>query len=522
MSNIESPRVLDTHDGEIVLQLHNVSKIYPGTVALYKANLEVKRGEVHGIIGKNGAGKSTLIGIVAGIIEPTEGEIIVGGKKFHALSRIIAKREKIAVVPQEPQVILDLTVAENLFLGDYGSDSRFVNWKQLYEKAERVIRQANLHINVRAKARDLSISEQQLLLVLKACYVENAQVIILDEASASLSQDDEKLLHRIIVERKKQGSTILFISHRTDELLKVCDRVTVIRDGRSLGTEDCGRLDKEALSSLIVGEGFKPKLTADGAAPVANKLEEVVLSVESLTRLGAFQNINFKLRKGEILGLAGLRGSGRTELLKGIAGIDPIDEGWVRIGRVQTRFTSPSEALKNGIVYLPEDREKEGLVKALTVRDNLILNALREVSKLSFLNKKAERDFASSLVDTLGIKVASIEQEVDQLSGGNKQKVVVGRIAAAQPKVFLLDEPTRGIDISAKDSILTIVKERLSQEAGIILTSPGLDDLIMICDRILVLYKGEMIAEFTREEFQEGELYLALQGAGKAKAQAAG
>jgi len=501
----------DDRENEIVLKLRDISKIFPGTVALYDVNLEVRRGEVHGIIGKNGAGKSTLVGIIAGLIEPTDGEIIIGGKKYKSLSRITAKQERIAIVPQEPQVILDLSVAENLFLGDYGNQRRIVNWQELYEKAEQIIKRAKLNIDVKAKARDLSLSEQQMLLVLKACYVENAQVVMLDEASASLSQDDEKLLHQIIEERKKEGNTIIFISHRTDELLKVCDRVTVIRDGRSVGTHCCDKLNKETLSSLIVGEGYKSKTQEQLQGTDSKRIGEVVLSVEGLTKLPNYKNISFTLRKGEIVGLAGLRGSGRTEIFKGIAGIDPADEGSVTIGGVKTRFTNPSDALKHGIVYLPEDREREGLISSQTVRQNLVLNALHKVSKKYIINKNSEHKFATDLVNALGVKLASVEQEVSQLSGGNKQKVVVGRISAADPIVFLLDECTRGVDIAAKESILSIVRDRLTKSAGIIMSSPGLDDLMMICDRILILYQGEIVAEFSRDEFDERTLYMAMQ-----------
>jgi len=501
----------EVEEQEIVLKLRDVSKVYPGTVALCKVNMEIRRGEVHGIIGKNGAGKSTLVGVIAGIVEPTDGEIIIGNRKYKSFSRITAKQERIAVVPQEPQVILDLSVAENLFLGDYGSQGEIINWQELYEKAEQVIKRAKLNIDVRAKARDLSLSEQQLLLVLKACYVEDAQLVMLDEASASLSQDDENLLHQIIEERKREGNTIIIISHRTDELLKVCDRVTVLRDGKSVGTHQCDKLNKETLSSLIVGEGYKNKTLEEMQGLDSKDIGEVVISVEGLTKLPEFKDINFTIRKGEIVGLAGLRGSGRTEIFKGIAGIDPVDEGSVVIGGVRTRFNSPSEALKYGIVYLPEDREREGLIVSQTVRQNLSLNALHKVSKNSIINNNAEHEFATDLVDSLGIKVASVEQETSQLSGGNKQKVVVGRISAADPSVFLLDECTRGVDIAAKESILATVRDKLTKSAGIIMSSPGVDDLMMICDRILVLYQGEIVAEFSRDEFDEHTLYMAMQ-----------
>jgi ABC-type sugar transport system ATPase subunit len=494
------------------LRLNHISKIYPGTVALHSVNLDVRRGEVHGIIGKNGAGKSTLVGIIAGIISPTEGEIFIENKRFRALNRITSKKERISIVTQDPQVILDFTVAENLFMGDYICRNRFVNWREIYSRAEQILKKANLHINARAKAADLSISERQLLLVLKAFYVEQARIVILDEVSASLSQKDEQILYKVIDQIKSIGNTILFISHRTDELLKVCDRVTVLRDGRSIVTKSCAELDKEKLSSLIVGEEFRISERMQGSGPACNMNEEPVLSVENLTRLGFYRNITFQLKKGEILGLAGLRGSGRTEILKGIAGIEPAEDGLIRIGSASRRLNHPSQALQEGIVYLPEDRENEGIIGTLSVRENLILNALPAVSRAGMINKVRERQFTAGIIKSLGIKAASGEQEVNQLSGGNKQKVVVGRIAATRPKVVLLDEPTKGVDIAAKESILRIVREELSKTAGIIMTSPGLDDLIMVCDRILILYQGEITGEFSREDFSEGDLYLAVQG----------
>lgn len=505
----------------IALRLRDISKIYPGTVALHKVSMEVFEGEVHGIIGKNGAGKSTLVEIIAGVIPPTGGEIFIGAQNFEALSRIGAKRKKIAFVPQEPQVILDFSVAENLFISEYQSRGRLINWPALYAKAERIMEKAGLHMNVRAKAGDLSISEQQLLLVLKACYVEDARIIILDEASASLSQKDEELLYKIIQERKKQGNTILFISHRTDELLRVCDRVTVLRDGRSIAAIACSDLDRDKLSALIVGEEtVKPQAAGSGglvsAVPGG---DTVLLGVDQLTRAGVYQNISFKLRKGEILGLAGLRGSGRTEILKGIMGIEPADGGLVSIKGVPRRYTNPSQALKEGMVYLPEDREKEGLIKILSVRENLILNSLNRITKGLLVNRKREKELVENLVDNLDIKITSPQQEVSQLSGGNKQKVVVGKISATEPLVFLLDEPTKGVDISAKQSILSIIKAELCKNAGVVITSPGLEDLINICDRILAIYKGKITAEFSRGELREGDLYLAIQGGVKEKDQ---
>ena len=376
-------------------------------------------------------------------------------------------------------------------------------------------------MSVRTKASDLSISEQQLLLVLKACYVEDAQIIILDEVSASLSREDEQFLYEIINEQKNRGKAILFISHRMGQVLRVCDRVTVLRDGRSITTEECRDLDEEKLSSLIVGEdygkGDKLRKTEDLAVTTKEKTAEVVLSVENLRKAGVFQGVTFELRRGEIVGLAGLRGSGRTEIFKAIAGIDPADGGVIKVGNERKRFTSPSQAFREGIVYLPEDRENEGAINILSVKENLTLLSLRRLAASVvdrvLINKKREKQAAMTLTRMLDIVVASLDQEMGYLSGGNKQKVIVGKILASKPKVFLLDEPTRGIDISAKRSILGIIKERLSDEfAGVMMTAPAEEDLMSICDRILVLYEGEILSEFSREEFDEVALYLAMQG----------
>lgn len=325
-------------------------------------------------------------------------------------------------------------------------------------------------------------------------------------------QSIEQILYRIIEQIKVSGNTIIFISHRTDELLKVCDRVTVLRDGKTIVTRDCAELNQEKLSALIVGEEFRSVKNVRVAAGSRAAEEAPVLTVENLTRAGFYQNISFSLKKGEIVGLAGLRGSGRTEILKGIAGIEPAEEGWISVDGKTRRLTQPCQALQAGIVYLPEDRENEGIISGLSVRENLSLNSLSRVSRCGVLNKRLEKEFTAGIVDALGIKTASPEQEVYQLSGGNKQKVVVGRIAATQPRVVLLDEPTKGVDISAKEGILTIVRERLSQTAGIIITSPGLDDLLEVCDRILILYRGEITGELSRNDFSEANLYLAVQG----------
>lgn len=502
-------------DDNIALRLKNISKIYPGTIALKNINMDIEKGKVHGIIGKNGAGKSTLIGIIAGIIVPTRGEIFIGDKKYNALSRIEAKNKKISIVTQEPEIIPDCTIAENLFLPEYICRGKIIDWKKLYFEAEKIMKRAGfINVDVKKKAGDFSISERQILLILKACYIESADIIIMDEVSTSLSQDDERQLYEIIEERKKEGKTIIFISHRMDEILKVCDEVSVIRDGELICTEDCSKLNKHELSSLIVGESFhfEDFKKEENARGNNKKVQKIVFSVKKLTKYLLYKNISFDLKEGEILGIAGLRGSGRTEILKGIAGIDPADEGCIEIGNQKKRFTQPSQAFENRIVYLTEDRDREGLVSSLTIKENITINVLQKITNIIAINRKKEDKLVTDLVNLLEIKTVSHEQRINQLSGGNKQKVVVGKIFAVEPKVYLLDEPTKGIDIEAKDNILRLIKDKLSKLSSVIMTSPGLEDLLLICNRILILYKGEIIGEFSKDEFKEKEIYLAIQG----------
>jgi len=494
-----------------ILQLKNISKVYPGTIALENVNLSVRKGEVHGIIGKNGAGKSTLVSIIAGVISPTGGDIIIGNKTFKTLSRNNARDQLISIVTQEPQVIKECTIAENLFMPDYASSGFFINWDRIKSQAQSIISQAGLHMDAGMNAGDLSISEQQLLLVIKACYVEKSQIIILDEVSASLTQDDENLLYEIIQKRKSEGCTILYISHRTDELLNVCDRVTVIRDGNAVTTKDCATLSKVELSHLIVGDGYTSASETAGLPEAGEKTEEVILRVNNLTKYGQYEDISFCLKKGEILGFAGLRGSGRTEIFKGIVGIDPADDGSITINNETKKLTSPVEAFQSRILYLPEDRDKEGLINCLSVRENLTLNILPRISRNTIIKPAKEKDYVTRFIELLNIKTASPEQTVDELSGGNKQKVVVGKIMAAEPLVCILDEPTRGVDIAAKEGILSIIKTTMRKSSSVIITSPGIEDLIEVCDRILVLYQGRIVAEFAAEEFDEKVIYHAQQ-----------
>ncbi len=503
---VDAPAVTDA----VALELRDVSKLFPGTIALRRVSFMVRRGEVHGIIGKNGAGKSTLVNIIAGLYQATSGTILVKGREIPHLTRTVAQQERVSIIPQESQIVGDFSVAENLFLGQEVTRGKLIDWVSLHRRASEVLERAGLRLDSHMKACDLSVSEQQLLLVVKACYVDNAEIIIFDEASASLTQSDENLLHDIVAERQAAGCTILYISHRVDELLKVCDRVTVLLGGESRQTVPCSELDETSLATLIVGEEYSRSEPDAWPAPA----DEVALDVSGLSRAGHFTDVTFRVRRGEVLGLAGLRGSGRTEGLKAIAGIDTADAGSVSVaGARPGLFADPEKALQAGIAYLPEDREREGLIGSASVMANCLLSALKGVSRHGVVDRRKERARTQEVVSLLDIKVSDIEQEVSSLSGGNKQKVVVGRIHEAHPSIYLLDEPTRGVDIGARDSILKIIRGKVAADAGVVMTSPGLDDLMMVCDRIAVMGHGCITEIVERKDFDETSLYVAVQSA---------
>ena len=498
-------------DDDTVLEMRDISKLFPGTVALRNVSLKVRRGEVHGIIGKNGAGKSTLVNIIAGLYQATSGTILIRGQEIPHLTRQVAQRERVSIIVQEPQVIGEFSVAENLYLGHEITKGGVVDWRELHRKAADVLAGVGLRLDTRIKAADLSVSEQQLLLVIKACYVDNAEIIIFDEASASLTQADEKLLHEMVAERKAAGCTILFISHRVDELLTICDCVTVLLGGESQETAFCGQLDETSLASLIVGEKYSQVEFEPWEPPTG----DVVLDVKNLTCAGKYYDVSVTVRRGEIVGIAGLRGSGRTEFMKGIAGVERAEVGSVSVaGGEPTLFGHPEKALKAGVAYLAEDREREGLVGIATVSLNCLLSSLGRVSKYGVMQRSAEKTRTNEVVKLFDIMTSDIEQEVENLSGGNKQKVLVGRIHEAKPLAYLLDEPTRGVDVGSRQAILRLVREQISKEAGVLMTSPGLEELVSICDRIIVMGHGRVAQVVERADFDETSLYVAVQAAG--------
>ena len=515
--------ILD-NDNDTILEVRSLLEVFPGTIALENVNIKLRSGEVHGIVGKNGAGKSTLVNILSGIIPPSDGKIIFKGneKEYVFLTPEKAKKEGIIIVTQKPEVIPDFNIVQNLFLPQYKETKiKTIKWKEMFSRAKKVFEKAGFDIDLTRKMSDLTLSEQQIFLVLKAFYIDNQNIVLLDEVTNSFSKKEQDFFFELINEQKKSGKSIIFISHRIDEVLSICDRVTVMRDGKVVLTAKRSSLNKEKICSLIVGEeNYNQFYETDKSFPIQksregaqNKQKSTVLAVEELTREGSFKGINFTLKMGEILGLAGLVGSGRTEILKAISGIDPAEKGWVILeGVAKKKFLNSWDAIQNGIVYLTENRDEDGLVNMLSVRKNLSLSYLVSLAKDFLIKSRKEENLSKDLIDRFEIVTASSEEEVQNLSGGNRQKVLFGRVTSTKAKVFLLDEPIKGIDIASKEVILRAIRERLSVSAGVIVTSPGIDDLLSVCDRILVLFEGKITREFKREEFNELEIFQNVQG----------
>ena len=503
---------------QVLLKLKGICKLYPGTIALNDVNVDIEAGECHGIIGKNGAGKTTLVKIISGVIPQSKGQIFIHGKPCHSLTRRQAKKIGISIVTQEPQIIPEFTVAENLLFPDYPCfGGKKIIWKKIHQIAKRTLEQAGMQMSLDRIGSDLSVSEQQLLLVVKAFFVDRNDIIILDEVTTALSRKDQEYLFDLIENQKLMGKAIVFISHRMSEIIRICDSITVLRDSRVIVSRKKEAMDESDLSRLIVGDTYVEQNGAEdkeaqNRAPVLKTPKKCLLQVEELTLAGKFHNLSFTLNQGEVVGLAGLRGSGRTELMKTIVGVYSHDYGNVRLEEKSVQFKHPRDAFLAGVAYLPEDRDREGLVEILSVKNNISLSSLFQFTRRFIIKTAKENKAARNMVDELDIKVSTYEQEVKTLSGGNRQKVVIARLMTAAPKVFLLDEPTKGIDIGAKNAILQTIQHKLTKTGGIIMTSPSVEDLMLICNTILVLHNGRILRKFSRDEFDLNQIYLAIQG----------
>jgi rhamnose transport system ATP-binding protein len=487
-------------------ELHGISKRFAATQALDDVSLDLVAGEVHALVGENGAGKSTLVKILAGVHQPDSGTISLDGQVVQIHGPAQARALGIAVVHQEPRLFPDLTVAENVFIGHAPAGRLGVlDWGGTRRAAKALFEELAVQVDVGAPVRGLSMADQQLIEIAKALSLE-ARVLVLDEPTASLSAHEVERLFTIVRSLRARGVAVLFVSHRLDEVFELCDRATVFRDGKHVITTPTAGLTTADLVRHMVGRSVSlfPK--------VETPIGEVFLTVEGLTRAGVFRDITFDVRHGEIVGLAGLVGAGRTEVARVLFGIDQRDSGVVRLDGAAVSFASPSAAMDAGIAYLPEDRHQEGLVLDFSIAQNVTLPILPRLFPRLLVNAAREREVARDYTDQFNVKMTGVEQMVGALSGGNQQKVVLAKWLASKPSLLILDEPTRGIDIGAKVEVHRIISELAASGLGIILISSDLPEVLAMSDRILVLHEGRITAEIARSDASEERVMFAATG----------
>lgn len=490
-----------------IVELRGIAKQFGAVQALRGVDMALYPGEVHALVGENGAGKSTLVKILAGIHRPDVGTIRFAGKEIELHNPAQAQHLGIAVIQQEPTLFPDLDVAENVFMGRHPRDRMGqVGWGRMYREVERLLATLGVQLNVYAPVQGLSVADQQLVEIAKALSLET-RVLVMDEPTAALSAREVKDLFAIVGQLREHGVAILFVSHRLEEIFELADRVTVLRDGAHVITAPASQLTPEETIRHMVGrelESLFPKGKAE--------MGEAILDVKHLTRNGVFRDVSFQLRRGEILGFAGLVGAGRTEVARVLFGIDRADAGEIRIGGQVAHIHSPSAAMQHGIVYVPEDRHQHGLILSFTIIANITLPILRQVSRLGVIDRRREQEIASDYSRQLDVRAAGLDQLVQALSGGNQQKVVLAKWLATGPSILILDEPTRGIDIGAKAEVHRIISNLAAAGMAIILISSELPEVLAMSDRILVMHEGRITAELDHAEADQEKVMFAATG----------
>ena len=507
----------ENSQGSNILKMQGITKEFPGVVALKDVDFELDYGEIHAIIGENGAGKSTLMKILCGVYPfgSYEGAIRLKGVEKRFQSPRDAKENGISIVFQEMVVVPDLTVGENIYLGDMPKTSLgILNWDRLYSESDKFLEKLGLEIDTHAVIKTLTVGEQQLVQVVKAVK-DKPSILILDEPTSSLTDTETENLFKLIKVFCDTGGTCIYISHKIEEVEHISDRITVLRDGEKIGTQYTAKISRSDIIKMIVGREIKemyPKIKC----PIGG----VIFSVQNLSQKRRdeerdkkrLKNISLSLRSGEILGVSGLLGSGRTELCMGLFGILPdVESGAFYIDGKKTTLSSPKDAIQQGVVLLTENRREFGLVHTMSTLHNISLSSLTRYLRFSIINHEMESAEGRRMIDRLAIKVPTVETIVENLSGGNQQKVLLARWILTEPRIFILDEPTKGIDVGSKVGIFTIINSLVEGGAGVILVSSELPELLEMCDRILVMREGKIGGEFTRKDFsQEAIMHCAM------------
>jgi len=480
--------------GELLLQMSGVQKRFGGAVALQGTNLSIRAGEIHALLGENGAGKSTMLKILAGVHVNDGGTIKLGGKDFRTGSPQDSIEQGIAVIYQEPSLFLDLTLAENVFIGRQPKKSRIIDWKFAQNEAKRLFKELGVDLDPKRQARGLSIADQQVVEIAKALSM-NANIILMDEPTAALSATEVERLMTVMKSLKAANKAVIFVSHRLDEVFAISDFITVMRDGATVSENPVEKTDLQKVIKEMVGRELTEMFPK-----TENKIGSVVLEVNDLTNPAYFRNISFTVKKGEIVALAGLVGAGRSEVARAIFGVDKYETGSVKINGKALPAGSPVAAMKQKIALVPEDRRQQGLFMVAGVNRNISIESFTNLVDRGLINFKRERELTNTWKEKLSIKFSNQNDPVERLSGGNQQKTVLAKWLATDPDLLIVDEPTRGIDVATKAEVHRLINQAASEGKAVLMISSELPEVLGMADRIIVMREGRQVAELSRKE----------------------
>jgi galactofuranose transport system ATP-binding protein len=489
---------------EPVLQMQHIYKTFPGVKALNNVDFELKKGEIHSLMGENGAGKSTLIKVLTGVYEIDEGTFLLNGKEIKISSTSDAQKNGISTVYQEINLCANLSVAENIYIGREPKKGGSIDWKKINHDAKELLDKLEIHIDVEKKLSDYSLAIQQMVAISRAVDTSRG-ILILDEPTSSLDTNEVNQLFSVMRKLKDSGMSIIFVSHFLEQIYEICDRVTILRNGDLVGTYDIDKLSRIDLVSKMIGKDLDELEKLNDIKQNSSKQVsgENLLETHGYGKRGTIEPFDLNIRKGEVLGLAGLLGSGRTEVASMLFGINKADHGTIKIGGKTYSYIYPKKAIAESFGFCPEDRKAEGVAGALTIRENIILALQSSKGLLRYIPMKKQQEIAKKYIDLLSIKTPSMEQQIDNLSGGNQQKVILARWLATDPQLLILDEPTRGIDVGAKSELQKLIIELSNSGMTILFISSELKELVNCCDRIIVLRDQKMIGELSKEEIRE-------------------
>lgn len=486
-------------DNNYILTLKNITKEFPGVKALDDVTINIERGTIHGLVGENGAGKSTLIKVLAGIYQPNKGEIILDGKPCRFNSPIEARRAGISVVHQEIKLAEPLSVAENMFLGNVQLKNGLVDWKGMRRRAREIVEDLGMDIDINAQVSSLTVAKKQIVDIMHAIN-NNSRILIMDEPSAVLTDRELEVMFRIVKQLRDEGITIIYISHRLDEIFGLCSNVSVLRDGCHIDTIPVASVDRQGLINMMVGREMGQEYPKE-----VGNVGGTILEVKNLSR-GILQDISFEVKSGEVFGISGLVGAGRTELARAILGIDKPESGEVYVRGKKVHYRTFADAIRDGLGLIPEDRKLQGLVQIMSVKRNTTLVNMKRVLRAGVISSSLEEKLSKEYADKLHVVTPSMETEVQYLSGGNQQKVVIAKWLFQNSEILFLDEPTRGIDVGAKAEIYRLINRMAKEGKTIIMISSEMPELLGMCDRIMVMHEGHKMGELNAAEATQAKI----------------